>query len=49
MPSTDENRTYYILEAEFLDDVTIDNVLDDFGAEDIKALIRAYVRRTNGI
>lgn len=26
-----------------------DNVLDDFGAEDIKALIRAYVRRTNGI
>lgn len=26
-----------------------DNVLDDFGVEDIKALIRAYVRRTNGI
>lgn len=26
-----------------------DNVLDDFGAEDIKALIRAYVRRTNSI
>lgn len=26
-----------------------DNAQDDFGAEDIKALIRAYVRRTNGI
>ena len=26
-----------------------DNVLDDFGADDIKALIRAYVRRTNSI
>lgn len=26
-----------------------DNVLDDFGAEDIKALIRAYVRRTNSL
>lgn len=26
-----------------------DNALDDYGAEDIKALIRAYVRRTNSI
>lgn len=26
-----------------------DNVLDDFGVEDIKALIKSYVRRTNGI